>query len=43
MPMIEFGPDWKLPVYLGFTHDLEFFFDSDIVFMLKLEFLYNVP
>ena len=25
MPMIEFGPDWKLPVYLGFTHDLKIF------------------
>ena len=40
MPMIEFGQDWKRPVYLGFTHDLKIF-NSDIVFMLKLEFSYR--
>ena len=31
--MIEFGADWKHPVYLGFTLDLKIFFLLFDIFM----------
>ena len=34
MPMIEFGPDWKRPVYLGFTLDLNNFSAPTLNFYL---------